>query len=77
MTHYELCPCFDTPFLRRWEALETALRAVVDTAGDMAQYKKRWEEGRWWWMSTADQIVPGGPSWYQTCKKAREEGLIH
>ena len=60
----------------RWEALETALRAVVDTGGDMKAYGQRWNEGSWWWLSTRSQTVPAGPNQRQTCSKARKQGLI-
>ena len=60
----------------RWEALETAFKAVVDTAGDMKAYGHRWEEGNWWWLSTKNQTVPAGPNLRQTCSRARNQGLI-
>ncbi|KAL4443683.1 hypothetical protein ABPG75_011420 [Micractinium tetrahymenae] len=38
-----------------WEALQRALQEAVEVAGDMAEYRRRWEEGRWWWW-----LGPGG-----------------
>lgn len=61
----------------RWEGLDTALRAIVDTAGDMDEYRRRWEEGTWWWLTTHNETVPAGASWYGTCRRAREAGMIH
>ncbi len=52
----------------RWPAIETALRAAVDTAGDMAAYRHRFERGRWWWLSTANSTVPAGRDLRQTCQ---------
>lgn len=43
---------------RRWEALQTALEAAVDTAGDMGAYRRRIEEGTWWWITSATDVVP-------------------
>ena len=60
----------------RWEALEEALGAVVDTGGDMRAYWKRWQQGKWWWFVNAKQTVHAGPGRSQTCKKARAEGRI-
>jgi len=60
-----------------WQALRVALEAAVDTAGDMGAYRQRWVDGTWWWLATADNAtVPGGPSFYNTCVKARQQGLI-
>lgn len=57
--------------------LDTAFREIVDTGGDMQAFRQRWGEGRWWWLSTAKQAaVYGGHNIYQTCVKAREQGLI-
>ena len=61
---------------RRWEALEAALQAVVDTGGDMPAYRQRWKEGKWWWLSTSNQTVYAGKDLAQTCKKARAGGFI-
>ena len=61
---------------RRWEALETALRAVVDTAGNMALYRQRYAAGGAWWLSAANATVPAGPDDAQTCRRARKRGLI-
>ncbi|KAL4447222.1 hypothetical protein ABPG77_007255 [Micractinium sp. CCAP 211/92] len=60
----------------RWPAIETALRAAVDTAGDMAAYRHRFERGRWMWLSTANSTVPAGRDLRQTCQKAQAEGRI-
>lgn len=60
----------------RWEALETALRAAVDAGGDMDAYRRRWDAGDWWWLSTANATVPAGPDLRQTCGSARAAGLI-
>lgn len=64
-------------FIVRWEGLDTALRAIVDTAGDMDAYRRRWQDGTWWWLTTHNETVPAGPSWYGTCRKARAAGMIH
>ena len=62
---------------RRWDALETALQGVVDTAGSMAAFRRRYAAGTWWWLSTAGGgMVPAGPDRFQTCRKARRAGLI-
>ena len=60
----------------RWEALDTALREIVETGGDMAAYRQRWADGRWWWLSSGNQTVYAGPRLSQSCKKARQVGLI-
>jgi hypothetical protein len=56
--------------------LDTAFREIAETRGDMAAYRRRWAEGRWWWLSNGQQTVHAGHNIYQTCKKARQEGLI-
>lgn len=48
----------------------------MDTAGDMAAYRRRWAEGSWWWLSTDAATLPAGPDRKQTCAKARAQGLI-
>lgn len=61
----------------RWEALEVALQAAVDTAGDMRAYRRRYEDGTWWWLATATETVSAGPAMRQTtCSKARAAGVI-
>ena len=32
-----------------WSALDTALRKVARTGGDMGAYWRDWERGEWWW----------------------------
>lgn len=32
-----MCP---VPYLRSWEVLDTALREIVETGGDMAEYRQ-------------------------------------
>lgn len=59
-----------------WEAVDTALRAIVDTAGDMANYRRRYEKGRWWWLSAANSTVYAGRNLRMTCQKAQAEGRI-
>lgn len=61
----------------RWEGLDAALRAIVDTGGDMEAYRRRWQDGTWWWLTTESEVVPAGPSWYGTCRRAHEAGMIH
>lgn len=34
------------------------MEAVVDTAGDMVAYRQRLQEGTWWWITSADEVVP-------------------
>lgn len=61
----------------RWEALAVALEAAVDTAGDMRAYRRRYEDGTWWWLASATQTVPAGPAMRETtCSKARAAGVI-
>ncbi|KAI3428185.1 hypothetical protein D9Q98_006565 [Chlorella vulgaris] len=61
----------------RWQSLRTVLEAVVETGGDMLQYRQRWAVGRWWWLSGANQAaVYGGPQREMTCTKALREGLV-
>lgn len=62
--------------LVEWEALETALRAAVNTAGNMSEYRERYAAGDWWWLSTTGATVAAGPDDSMTCKRARKEGLI-
>jgi hypothetical protein len=63
--------------LSRWQSLRTVLEAVVETGGDMLQYRQRWAAGRWWWLSGANQAaVYGGPQREMTCTKALREGLV-
>ena len=61
---------------RRWEALEAAFAEIVETGGDMAQYKQRWRQGHWWWLTTASDVVYAGPNVGMNCKKARLQGMI-
>lgn len=37
---------------------------------------QRWDEGRWWWLSGANQTVFAGPEMHQTCRRARAFGII-
>lgn len=60
----------------RWEALQTVLQAAVDTAGNMSAYREAYAAGQWWWLSTATATMPAGPDDTQTCKRAREQGII-
>lgn len=60
----------------RWEVIDMALREIVETGGDMDEYKQRWDEGRWWWLSGANQTVYAGPEMHQTCRRARAFGMI-
>jgi hypothetical protein len=52
------------------------LAAVVETAGDMGEYWRRWHHGTWWWLSTANATVPAGPDSFITCSRARKKGMI-
>ncbi|KAL4436863.1 hypothetical protein ABPG75_004002 [Micractinium tetrahymenae] len=38
-----------------WEPLAHVLQAAAEVAGDMAEYRRRWQQGRWWWW-----LGPGG-----------------
>ncbi|PRW58044.1 hypothetical protein C2E21_3663 [Chlorella sorokiniana] len=60
----------------RWEVIDIALREIVEAGGDMEEYRQRWDEGRWWWLSAANQTVYAGPEMHQTCRRARAFGLI-
>ncbi|KAI7844598.1 hypothetical protein COHA_001838 [Chlorella ohadii] len=60
----------------RWEVIDMALREIVETGGDMDKYRQRWDEGRWWWLSGANETVYAGPEMHQTCRRARAFGLI-
>ncbi|KAL4443685.1 hypothetical protein ABPG75_011422 [Micractinium tetrahymenae] len=60
----------------RWEAIETALGAILETAGNMAAYRRRFHQGRWWWLSAANSTVYAGPDLHQTCQKAQAAGRI-
>jgi hypothetical protein len=45
-----------------WPALAHVLESIVEVNGDMADYWKRWEEGRWWWwMDGSGGLTPVGP----------------
>lgn len=47
-----------------------ALRTVVGAGDDMAAYRQRWKEGRWWWwMGPGDsmQFVGTGQYTRMTC----------
>lgn len=38
---------------------------------------QRWRDGQWWWLATATETVYAGPEYKnQTCRRARQEGLI-
>lgn len=52
------------------------LQEIVGVGGDMAAYRRLWEEGRWWWLSGAAQTVPAGPNLDMTCRLARKVGLL-
>ena len=69
-------PAHDPAARGRWDVLDTALREIVETRGDMALFRERWAEGRWWWLSNGNQTVYAGRSIYQTCKKARKAKVI-
>lgn len=68
----------NAPGLRRcrWEALRTVLQQIVGVGGDMAAYRILWEQGRWWWLSGANQTVHAGPNLDMTCNLARKTGLL-
>ena len=72
--------CLDSVFLVRalcrWEALEVAFKEIVEAGGDMVEYRRRWEEGRWWWLSGASDTVFAGPDKNMTCRQARAQGII-
>ena len=56
----------------RWEALEVALATAVEVGGDMGEYTRRWESGRWWWWMGADgsmQYVGKGQKTKMRCPK--------
>ncbi|KAL4439890.1 hypothetical protein ABPG75_002891 [Micractinium tetrahymenae] len=56
----------------RWDALEAALRTAASTAGDMAAYRRLWQQGRWWWhMLPGEQLRHGGPDRSATCPGMR------
>ncbi|PRW57966.1 hypothetical protein C2E21_3662 [Chlorella sorokiniana] len=59
----------------RWEVIDLALREIVETGGDMGEYRRRWDQGRWWWLASADQAVYAGPNLRQTCRAAEAAGL--
>lgn len=44
----------------RWEALEEVLQTAVEWGGDMADYRRRWEEGSWWWWATRNGMQHAG-----------------
>ncbi|KAL4423825.1 hypothetical protein ABPG75_001126 [Micractinium tetrahymenae] len=50
----------------RWKALETALRQVAETGGDMQQYWQLWRSGHWWWHVNPQNITVGGDH-HSTC----------
>ena len=56
--------------------MEAALREIVEAGGDMAEYRRRWEEGRWWWFVGAKRLAFAGPDLETTCKKGRAQGLV-
>lgn len=37
---------------------------------------QRFADGRWWWLTTANETVYAGRDSFMTCKKAQAEGLI-
>ena len=42
----------------------------------MQLYRQLFQDGRWWWLSSATQTVYAGPDLHMTCKTAREQGVI-
>lgn len=37
---------------------------------------QRWQEGRWWWLSGANQTAYAGTDLRQTCRRSRALGLV-
>ncbi|EFN58009.1 hypothetical protein CHLNCDRAFT_57085 [Chlorella variabilis] len=60
----------------RWPALRAVLEDIVKVGGDMQLYRQLFQDGRWWWLSSATQTVYAGPDLHMTCKTAREQGVI-
>jgi hypothetical protein len=38
------------------------LETAAEVSGDMAEYRRRWQDGRWWWwMGSGGSMTPVGP----------------
>lgn len=38
------------------------LATAVEVSGDMAEYRRRWDAGRWWWwLGANNRLVEVGP----------------